>query len=58
MRWLLLMLMLLALGGCVGTEFSIRCKGKGQMTVTANMGAGTIVGDCGEGFEYERKLVK
>ena len=43
--------------GCA-TEMHIVCKGKGTVTVTVPMGAGMISGDCGDGFEYERKLMK
>ena len=36
----------------------VRCKGKGKITFLAAMYGGTVEGDCGEGFEYERTSEK
>jgi len=48
-----LVAIILLLAGCA--EMHVKCRGKGTITVNAMMYGGTIQGDCGDGFEYERK---
>ena len=53
MRAALLALLLLA--GCSALPpMHIVCKGKGTLAFQGGPYAGTVQGDCGEGFEYHR----
>jgi len=57
MKLIVLLLTGLILGGCF-QSMHVRCKGKGKITFLAAMYGGTIEGDCGDGFEYERSSEK
>ena len=56
MRVILPILLIVMLAGC--QSMHVRCKGKGKITFLAAMYGGTVEGDCGEGFEYERRSEK
>ena len=53
----LVLLLASLLGGCF-QAMHVKCKGKGKLTFLAAMYGGTIEGDCGDGFEYERSSEK
>lgn len=54
MRYFVVILAIMIVAGCTLAPLNIRCKGKGVLAFQGGPYAGTVQGDCGEGFEYSR----
>lgn len=55
----MLLLAVVVLSGCSAlSPMHVSCKGKGTLTLMGGPYAGTVQGDCGDGFEYLRTKPK